>query len=545
MNSFIQSLWLSNIELSLLLTAILIARLAIRKTAKIYNAYLLWASIPFGLVIASFAAKIEFTEAPISTVNIAVNSYILEPQNTFNSWALIGILWACMTLILLARLVRQHWLLRTQLARMVDTTEHQFTSRYPIILINKSNFSPAVYGFLKPKIYFPVHLIKELNDEQIDLIIRHEEQHIKQQHLWLNLAWDITVCALWFNPLAYISRQCFRHDQELYCDYLVLNDSTRHDQQSYGHALLSTVSATHSVSLLCSWKAFNQLEERIMNIKQSTKLRTKQTTRLLLLICTTSIVAISSIYAVSAADYSKKPKVHSSIEDNGDATYIVDLGDKRYVDENGQRYVIESKKGLNKKREITAQEEAEFTAQLEKAKKKQNGDSLTHSIRDGNEEIIWRTGNISYIEENGKRFVKENGVTRRMTKAEQKAFKAEIRKGQKDEVEYRKALQKAKAKQRKDLSSGKSSTLSESLELATQANGGKNKKPILSQLVKQFERTRQQLAASQTEIRAARASGALSNEVADSIVETLEEKVQELSQQKRDLQEYLAHNRNS
>ena len=281
-----------------------------------------------------------------------------------------------------------------------------------------------------------------------------------------------------------------------------------------------------------------------MNIKQSTTLRAKFTSKLLLSICSVIIITASSIYAVSASDYSTNPKLHSSIEDNGAAKHIIDLGNKRYVDENGQRYVLEGQKGSGKKRAITAQEDADFTEQLEKAKKEQSKDSLTHSIRDGDEEIIWRTGEISYIEKNGKRFVEENGTTRSMTKKEQKAFTATIKQSQKDEVEYRKALQKAKAKQRKDLSSGKSSTLSESLELATQANGGKNKKPILSQLVKQFERTRQQLAASQTEIRAAQASGALSNEVADSIVETLEEKVQELSQQKRDLQEYLAHNQN-
>jgi len=546
MTGFIKSLWLSNIELSLLLIAILIARLAIKKTARVYNSYLLWLSIPVGLMAASLAAKIEFTEAPIITVNLAVNSYILEPQNSFNSWALIGTLWACVAFLLLGRLARQHWLLRKKLKDISEPTGIAVVSRYPIIGISEADFSPAVYGFLTPKIYFPNLLAKELDKQQIELIIRHEEQHIKQQHLWLNLLWDIAVCVFWFNPLLYISRQSFRHDQELHCDYLVLNDSTQHDHQSYGHALLSTVSATHSVSLLCSWKAFNQLEERIMNIKQSTTLRAKFTSKLLLSICSVTIITASSIYAVSASDYSKDVKIQSSIKDNGDTSYIIDFGGKRYVDENGQRYVLEGEKGSDKKRAITAQEDADFTERLEKSKKEPGKDSLTHTIRDGDEEIIWRTDEISYIEKNGKRFVEENGTTRFMTKKEQKAFTAAIKQGQKDEVEYRKALKRAKAKHKKVLSDRNArNKLKQQLQVKQRSSKVKTKNLILKQYVREFERAKQQLTASQTEIKAAQASGALSNDRATSILETLNEKKQELSQQKHNFEEFIARDQDS
>ena len=297
MIDFIKSLWLGNIELSLLFVAVLIARLAMRKTAKVYNSYFLWASVPIGLIISNIVPRMTFLATPIGNVNLMVNSYILEPQNAFNGWALVWPIWGTVTMLLLARLLHQHWHLRMELKTITAPNCLDLESSYPIVEIAKADFLPAVYGFLTPKIYFPVQLANELSPQQVKLIIRHEEQHIKQQHLWLNLLWDIVVCVFWFNPLAYLSRQGFRHDQELYCDYLVLNKSTQHDQQNYGHALLSTVSATHSVSLLCSWKAFNQIEERIMNIKQSTTLKTKITTKLLLAICTASIVAASSVYA--------------------------------------------------------------------------------------------------------------------------------------------------------------------------------------------------------------------------------------------------------
>jgi hypothetical protein len=39
MNGLLQTLWQSNIELSLLLVAVLVARLVIHKTTKIYSSY--------------------------------------------------------------------------------------------------------------------------------------------------------------------------------------------------------------------------------------------------------------------------------------------------------------------------------------------------------------------------------------------------------------------------------------------------------------------------------------------------------------------------
>lgn len=164
---------------------------------------------------------------------------------------MLGIVWSIVAILLVLRLVHQHLELRRKLAVMTVAIDIGCESTYPLVGIDNDEFSPAVYGFIKPKIYFPIQLQATLSDKQIERIIRHEEHHITQQHFWLNLFWDILVCAFWFNPLMYLSRQGFRHDQELFFDYLVLNKSNNHsDNQNYGYALLSTVTATHSVSLL-------------------------------------------------------------------------------------------------------------------------------------------------------------------------------------------------------------------------------------------------------------------------------------------------------
>lgn len=444
LQSLVPSLWQSNIELSLLLLAVLIARLAIRKTTKIYNAYLLWLSIPVGILIAKAVSLIEFTEPPISVVNYAAQNYFVQPPTAVNDWTTLSIIWAAITIALILRLLKQHFLLRKELIKITVQGPSTYSAKYPVISVEKEDFSPAVYGFLKPKIYFPVHLYNELSDQQIKLIISHEEHHITQQHLWLNLLWDLAVCLMWFNPLIYISRQGFRHDQELFCDYLVLEKSAEHDHLPYGHALLATVSATHSVSLLCSWKTFDQLEERIMNIKQSTTLRTKLTTKIAIGIFATGIIAGTSIYAVSATEYDADPTLSQSRNDDGVIESIVRLDDnKSYIDNGGKRYVIEG--GL--KRPISEKENTEFSALLEKSKNN-NKDSLTHSVDENGEKIIWRKGKTHFIEENGKRFIKENDSTRAMTEDEYKTFKDKIKQAKRGNEQYRKAFKNAKSKQK-------------------------------------------------------------------------------------------------
>jgi len=278
MTEFALWLWQFNVDVSLLLGIILIARAVLRRFATLYNLYLLWLSLPLALVASMVLSSIDFTESSIvEPVQRVVYQYIpstpLALENTvqpsFDYLSLLLSVALSIALLLSLRLVSQHQNLRKELKRIQAPEALKISSRYPLISVEKEGFSPAVYGFLSPAIYFPTQLVRQLSRRQLDLIINHEEQHIRQGHLWLNLAWDGLVCLLWFNPIVYFARQAFRHDQELYCDYLVLKNSDSHDQHHYGHALLSTVSATHSVSLLCSWKMFNQLEERILNIKST------------------------------------------------------------------------------------------------------------------------------------------------------------------------------------------------------------------------------------------------------------------------------------
>lgn len=297
MNSWLSSLWHFNVDISVIIITVLLARMLVRRTTKNYNAYALWLAIPLGYFIAQLVSQLNLTTDTYIAVQGAVNTLVVRPVETMNNYSLLIWAWGIVTLVLLLRLVWQHIQLRQELKRLQVAEYKAFPdAKYQVVAIEHKDMSPAVYGFLKPRIYFPTHLVQTLSYQQQQLIIEHEQHHIKQKHLWLNLAWDLLVCFAWFNPLVYFARKNFRHDQELYCDYLVLNKTDKHAKKAYGHALLSTISATHSVSLLCSWKAFNQLEERIMNISKPLSKKGK----LALTLSACFVVAFSGAYATIA-----------------------------------------------------------------------------------------------------------------------------------------------------------------------------------------------------------------------------------------------------
>lgn len=418
MISSFQSLWQFNLELSLLLVLIIALRWALKKFANIYNAYWLWLVLPLAPIISALVLTLapeinkntyiapvlnQLSVNPISPTQLSTadtpfkraigasesaNASLSSAGNLDNVtlW-LLASLWLLGALFFLIRLAQQHYFLRRELAspdyQKPIKLNAALTAAYPICGVNKPGFSPAVYGFFKPKIYFPVSLTEGLKPSQISLILQHEEQHIRQGHLWLNLVWDILVCVCWLNPMIYWARHLFRHDQELFCDYLVLKNSDWSRQRAYGHTLISTVSATHSVSLLCSWKMFDQLEERIMNIKT----QHPSFKKVLVTAAAALSLSASSLYAIATANEAKpkeekelaiKPERGKSIniiKIDTDTTKqtTIEVDGATYRLEDGERFILEN----GERRKLSESESEHFAELLEKVEK--------YAIADGDE----------------------------------------------------------------------------------------------------------------------------------------------------------------
>lgn len=461
MTSSLANLWQFHTEFTLLLCFTLLARFVIRRQKKNHQAYLVWLCLPIGLMAAYLVSSLVNRSQALPLNSQLLQQYLRQPVETLsqvpasNTPSLLAWLWLTVALAAVGRLVWQHFKLRQSLRVISRDTQHELSSKYPIITVDSEDLSPAVYGFIQPKIYLPLQVQNKLSHEQLCLITRHEEQHIRQGHLWLNLMWDVLVCLLWFNPLVYLARQQFRHDQELYCDYLVLNAQDEDSSRSYGHALLTTITATHSVSLLCSWNAFNQLEERIMNIKSASQKSGKG----LLLLATLAIFSATSLYAIGGqGEKGERKEIRKEVmikKGEGDKKLVkIRKNDLEFIEENGKRHVVED----GNKRAMTEEESREFDAEKQEIDQytvsdfdHEHGHKMIRIEKDSDHDGDHTTmkkrvkivkDNKVFEQQDGELFIIENDQKRSATVEEAKEFEKEMQEAKQyiREVEIEKEL---------------------------------------------------------------------------------------------------------
>lgn len=122
--------------------------------------------------------------------------------------------------------------------------------------------SPFVMGNIHTKIYLPAGLTKE----QQELILLHENCHVRRKdHLFKILASLLTI-VYWFNPLVWAAWFGFCRDMEMSCDEMALKDADGEMRKAYSQTLLAV--AVHKPF---SWQmppAFgeNNIKSRIKHV---------------------------------------------------------------------------------------------------------------------------------------------------------------------------------------------------------------------------------------------------------------------------------------
>jgi len=122
--------------------------------------------------------------------------------------------------------------------------------------------SPFVMGSFRTKIYLPAGLTAE----QQELILLHENCHIRRgDHLFKLLATLLTI-VYWFNPMVWMAWFGFCRDMEMSCDEMALEGADSDLRKAYSQTLLAVASARRF-----SWQmppAFgeNDIKSRIMHV---------------------------------------------------------------------------------------------------------------------------------------------------------------------------------------------------------------------------------------------------------------------------------------
>lgn len=111
--------------------------------------------------------------------------------------------------------------------------------RPPRLLLADSFASPALVGFLRPRIVLPARLSHTLAPDDLLHILLHECAHLRRRDVPLNYLLILWTALHWFNPLVWLLLPRIRADRELACDERVLAHTA--DPARYGRTLLALV----------------------------------------------------------------------------------------------------------------------------------------------------------------------------------------------------------------------------------------------------------------------------------------------------------------
>lgn len=94
--------------------------------------------------------------------------------------------------------------------------------------------SPFILGLFRPVIYVP----SGISEKTLELVIAHEEAHLKRHDHWWKPIGFVLLSVYWFNPLCWVAYILLCKDIEAACDEKVIRDKDREYMAAYSQALL-------------------------------------------------------------------------------------------------------------------------------------------------------------------------------------------------------------------------------------------------------------------------------------------------------------------
>jgi len=102
---------------------------------------------------------------------------------------------------------------------------------------------PATFGLFRPIIIVPNAIKHQVSDDQLEMILQHEEHHIDRRDYLFNLIKTAVQGLLVFSPFIHRLARAFVEEMELSCDALVIHQGG-HRAKDYGGLLLQLTATT-------------------------------------------------------------------------------------------------------------------------------------------------------------------------------------------------------------------------------------------------------------------------------------------------------------
>lgn len=214
---------------SFLIVAVLVARVVLRKSPKVFRK-ILWGLVALKLIIPfSFESALslvphESTYMPEGTGAFATITDVVT-SSAFDWKSIIPCVWVGGCAILLIYAFFSFIRLKIRISDSVKYENNIFQS--------EKVESPFVFGVVKPKIYIPYNIA----GEKLSFVLEHEKTHIKHLDHITKILGFIVLCVHWFNPLVWVSYVLFCKDLELACDEAVVRNMNETSRKNYALTL--------------------------------------------------------------------------------------------------------------------------------------------------------------------------------------------------------------------------------------------------------------------------------------------------------------------
>ncbi|HZV33713.1 MAG TPA: M56 family metallopeptidase [Verrucomicrobiae bacterium] len=190
--------------------------------------------------------------APTPAMAIIANSPtpLPTPAKSSNTLGIFCALWllGCLLLVLLARWRYSKWvrwidegeiISDPKLLAILDGARKDMRVRWSVKIVAIPQVgSPAVFGIWNIRLLLPENIMRDLSDEDLRLIFRHEMAHVRRYDVLLNTVLMAVQFLHWFNPVVWFALHRIRADRETICDEMVMRHTEAEERVRYGRLLL-------------------------------------------------------------------------------------------------------------------------------------------------------------------------------------------------------------------------------------------------------------------------------------------------------------------
>ena len=227
-----------------------------------------------GVESPSFESALQNTVSRTSSTATEAGEHPLVVIRSLKVPAAIEILWALLSLVMLARLAGGYCELRRLKSGAMPAPDRwqsrlrrlcagNAVRRQTRLLVSREVAGPMSLGFLDPVILIPWAFLDTLSDAELDHIVMHELAHLRRRDDWTNLAQRIIEAILPIQPALYWLGHRMSLERELACDDWVIAATGTAKPYAASLTKVAELSQFGPAGILAAGAAGNQSQLRL------------------------------------------------------------------------------------------------------------------------------------------------------------------------------------------------------------------------------------------------------------------------------------------